>query len=212
MIGGNKSFCLLSLMKNRAMSNKFKNMVKNKFFMLAMSFLLTANLCLAQETTSISKWRFGTAVSGVYTFFHHDFTNDIKNYAGCIWELDFCYNRIQTSFYSQAGWNQKNNLSDFGLRAGYNVVDGKVLQVTPVIGFGVMSSNYNSNMKNVITPSVGANLDFKLWTNKKSKRNDIWMIRLRYNCSMSSINEKIVGIHNISIGVAVNGVLSSINN
>ena len=208
MIGGNKSFCLLSLMKNRAMSNKFKNMVKNKFFMLAMSFLLTANLCLAQETASISKWRFGTSVSGGYTFAH----NNSNDYVNCNWELDLYRDKLQTSFYSRAGWNETDNMFDFGLKAGYSIVDGNVLQVTPMIGFGLMSSNYNSNMKNIITPSVGANLDFKLWTNKKSKRNDIWMIRLQYNCSLPLTNEKVVGIHNISIGVAVNGVLSSINN
>jgi len=78
------------------------------------------------------------------------------------------------------------------------------LQVTPMIGFGAMDSKP--------TPSFGANLDFKLWTNKKTKRNDIWMIRLQYNCSLPLTNEKVVGIHSIAIGVAVNGILSLVNN
>ena len=182
------------------MSNKFKNMVKNKFLMLAMSFLLTANFCLAQETASISKWRFGTSVSGGYTFAH----NNSNDYVNCNWELDLYHDKLQTSFYSRAGWNETDNMFDFGLKAGYSVVDGNVLQVTPMIGFGTMDSKP--------TPSFGANLDFKLWTNKKTKRNDVWMIRLQYNCSLPLTNEKVVGIHSIAIGVAVKGILFSVNN
>lgn len=181
-----------------------KNITK---ILLTIYLFVSVNICFGQEVLSLSKWRFGTALSGGYSFANKDLTNDLNNYASCIWEIDLYYNRIQTSFYSQANWSQKNNLFDFGLRAGYNIVDGNVVQFTPLIGLGVMSFSHDSNLKNILTPSVGANFDFKLWTNKKSKRNDIWMIRLRYNCSMPSVNDNVVGIHSISIGIAVKGTL-----
>lgn len=184
------------------MENNFNNwQVKTKrMFLLAMLLFVSLNHSLGQETTSISKWRFGTSQSGGYTFAQNNF-NDYVNWN---WELDLYHDKLQASFYSRAGWNETDNMFDFGLKAGYSVVDRNVLQVTPMIGFGVMSSKP--------TPSFGANLDFKLWTNKKSKRNDIWMIRLQYNCLLPFTNGNVVGIHSVAVGIAVKGALSAINN
>lgn len=175
------------------MENKFNNwQVKTKrMFLLAMVLFISVNFCLGQEIASISKWRFGTSVSGGYTFA----SNNFNDYVSCNWELDLYHGKLQTSFYSRAGWNETDNMFDFGLRAGYNVVDGKLLQVAPMIGFGALDSNP--------TLSVGANFDFKIWTNKKTKRNDVWKIRLQYNCSLPLTNEKLVGIHSIAIGIAI---------
>ena len=183
------------------MENKFNNwQVKTKrMFLLAMVLFISVNFCLGQETASISKWRFGTSVSGGYTFA----SNNFNDYVSCNWELDLYHGKLQTSFYSRAGWNEIDNMFDFGLRAGYNVVDGKLLQVTPVVGFGFMNFSHHLDLRNIPTPSVGANFDFEMWTNKKTKRNDVWKIRLQYNCSLPLTNEKLVGIHSIAIGIAI---------
>lgn len=182
-------------------------MKTNKVFLLVIGLFVSVNHSFGQEESLSQKWRFGTAVSGGCIITDIDFANDINNYANCIWELNLDYNRIQTSFYSQAGWNSKDNLFDYGLRAGYNIVDGNLLQVTPLVGLGIMNFYHDSSCKNIITPSVGANLDFKLWNNNKTKKNDIWMIRIRYNCLMPSIDRNIITIHSVTIGVAVKGTL-----
>lgn len=183
------------------MKNKFNNwLIKTKkVFLLVIVFLVSVNISSGQETTSISKWRLGTSLSGGYTFAQNNF----NDYVNCNWELDLYHGKLQTSFYSQAGWNEIDNMFDFGLRAGYNVVDGKLLQVTPVVGFGFMNFSHHLDLRNIPTPSVGANFDFKIWTNKRTKRNDVWKIRLQYNCSLPLTNERFVGIHSIAIGIAI---------
>lgn len=81
-----------------------KNITK---ILLTIYLFVSVNICFGQEVLSLSKWRFGTALSGGYSFANKDLTNDLNNYASCIWEIDLYYNRIQTSFYSQANWSQK---------------------------------------------------------------------------------------------------------
>lgn len=75
-----------------------------------------------------------------------------------------------------------------------------------------MNFCHDSSWNNIISPSVGVNLDFKLWGNTKTKLNDIWMIRLQYNCMIPSIDGNISSVHSVAIGVAVKGALFKINN
>lgn len=173
-----------------------------------------ANICLGQESSS--KWRFGTAISGGYIYNSGDFAKDlnkdnkdINNHGTCTWSVDVDYNRIQTSFYSQAGWGKSGgSINDFGLRAGYSVIDGNILQAAPLLGLGVMClSNDLEDLKNLPAPSIGAVFNFKFYNNDKSKRNDIWMIRLHYNCSLPLYNGNIDTVHSIMLGIAVKGAL-----
>lgn len=185
-------------------------MLRHKYLILTVLIGLTS-FCFGQSNDS--KWRFGSTISGGYAFYSGNIANDFNSFGSCTWDLDFYYGRIHFSPYCQAGWGtlkiegSKYNLFDFGLRAGYNIFDGEVVQVTPLLGIGILSYGRDSGPKNIATPSVGANLDFRLWENEKSRRKDIWMIRLRYACLFPLNNGCIGTIHNITLGFAVKGVL-----
>lgn len=187
------------------MSNNYNYMKKYNIFLLAVALFASSNLCFGQESTLNSKWSFGTTILGGYTYNSPDFANDFNNYGSCFWSVDLGYNRIHASLYAQKGWNSKNDMFDYGLRAGYSVIDRKSWGIGPFLGFGIMYFSHDSGFKNLPAPSVGANFDFKLYNNKKSKHNDIWMIRLQYNCSLPFKDSNIGYVHSIMLGVAVKG-------
>lgn len=182
--------------------------IKNSFLAVLICF---STLGFGQ--TNDSKWHFGSTVSGGYAICSDGLANDYNNFGTCAWGLDFYYHRLQVSPYCLAGWStlksdgSKTNLFDFGLCAGYKVVDRKILQVTPLLGVGVLSFGHSPDLKNIPTPSAGVSFDFKLWNNEKSKRKDVWMLRLRYDCSLPLNNGYIGAIHSLTLGVAVKGIL-----
>ena len=175
-------------------------------FLIAV-MLISPNLCLGQELSSQSKWYFGTAISGGYTNNSGDFARDFDNYGSCLWSVDFGYNRILASLYASKGWNSKNDMFDYGLRAGYSIIDRKTWGITPFLGFGIMYFSHDTNFNNIPAPSAGTNFDFKFYKNNKSKHNDIWMIRLQYNCSLPFQDGNVSYVHSIMLVVAVKGVL-----
>ncbi len=179
--------------------------MKSKLFLLAAVLFASASLCFGQE--SQSKWSFGTAISGGYSYNSGDFANDFNDYGSLLWSIDLGYNRIQASLYASKGWGSENDMFDYGLRAGYNVVDGKILGVTPFLGFGIMYFSHDSDFKNLPAPSAGANFDFKFYSNNKSKHKDTWMMRLQYNCSLPFKDGNVGYVHSIMIGIAVKGLL-----
>lgn len=182
-------------------------MKKYKSFLLAVLLISSTNIFFGQESSSQSRWRLGTAILGGYTYNSDDFAKDFNDYGSCLWSVDVLYNRIQASLYASKGWGSDNDMFDYGLRAGYNVIDGNVWGITPFLGFGIMYFGHDSSLENLPAPSAGTNLDFKFYKNKKSKHNDIWMIRLQYNCSLPCKDETVGYVHSIMLGVAVSGLL-----
>ena len=182
-------------------------MKKINLLLLVFVMQLTyANLCIGQESPSHSKWSFGTSISGGNSISNELSTNNINSYGICIWGIDLYHNRIQTSLYSQGGWNSKNTMFNYGILTGYNLTDKSILQITPLLGFGIMNHSNDYNLKSTPISSIGVNVDLEFLNNKKSKRNDIWMIRLHYNYSLPLKDCNIVNIHNITIGMVVRGV------